>query len=90
VKRNQKGPTLLGVACVITECEPNRVFRFTVGRRGRDEQLALPARAERHGHTTSESFRLKDTLPLKVYWALLGWSSGPRQTAPACRPRWRA
>ena len=78
VKRNQKGPTYWA-ACIITECEPNRAFAFIVGpsvEKGlntwRYELTPNPS----GGTDVTESFRLKDTLPLKVYWALLGWARG--------------
>jgi uncharacterized protein YndB with AHSA1/START domain len=78
VKRNQKGPTYWAT-CVITECEPNKVFGFTVGasvEKGlnswRYELVPNPT----GGTDVTESFRLKDTLPLKIYWALLGWARG--------------
>ena len=77
VKRNQKGPTYWAT-CVITECEPNRAFGFTVGasiEKGLNSwhyELAPSGT----GTEVTESFRLKDTLPLKVYWALLGWARG--------------
>ena len=39
--------------------------------------MALRATPNPSGGTdVTESFRLKDTLPLKVYWALLGWARG--------------
>lgn len=28
------------------------------------------------GTDVTESFRLADTLPLKIYWTLLGWARG--------------
>jgi uncharacterized protein YndB with AHSA1/START domain len=77
VKRNQKGP-IYWATCVITECEPDRAFGFVVGssvEKGLNSwryELA-PSGA---GTDVTESFRLKDTLPLKVYWSLLGWARG--------------
>ena len=77
VKRNQKGPTYWAT-CVITECEPNRAFGFTVGssvEKGLNNWRyeLTPSGA---GTDITESFRLKDALGLKVYWALLGWARG--------------
>jgi uncharacterized protein YndB with AHSA1/START domain len=77
VKRNQKGPTYWAT-CVITECEPHRAFGFTVGssvEKGLNNwHYALePSGA---GTDVTESFRLKETLPLRVYWTLLGWARG--------------
>ena len=77
VKRNQKGPTYWAT-CVITECEPNRAFGFTVGssiEKGLNNWRYELAPAGT-GTDVTESFRLKQTLPLKVYWALLGWARG--------------
>jgi uncharacterized protein YndB with AHSA1/START domain len=77
VKRNQKGPTYWAT-CVITECEPNRAFGFTVGssvEKGLNNwRYGLEASGT--GTDVTESFRLKDVLPMKVYWALLGWARG--------------
>jgi uncharacterized protein YndB with AHSA1/START domain len=77
VKRNQKGPTYW-TTCVITDCEPNQVFEFTVG--PSVEKALNTWRYELQpsggGTDVTESFRLKDALPLRVYWALLGWARG--------------
>lgn len=77
VKRNQKGP-VYWATCVITECEPNRAFGFTVGpsiEKGLNNWRyeLVPSGT---GTDVTESFRLKDALPMKVYWALLGWARG--------------
>jgi uncharacterized protein YndB with AHSA1/START domain len=77
VKRNEKGPTYWAT-CVITECEPNRVFEFTVGssvERGLNNWRYELA-ASGAGTDVTESFRLKEILPLKIYWTLLGWARG--------------
>ena len=78
VKRNEKGPTYWAT-CVITECEPNRAFGFTVGSsvdKGLNNwRYELTANADDTTDVT-ESFRLKETLGLRVYWALLGWARG--------------
>ncbi len=77
VKRNQKGPTYWAT-CVITECEPNRAFGFTVGSSVEKGLNNWRYQLEQKGTGTdvTESFRLKDVLGLKVYWALLGWARG--------------
>jgi uncharacterized protein YndB with AHSA1/START domain len=77
VKRNQKGP-IYWATCVITECEPNQVFGFTVGssvEKGLNSWRyeLVPSGT---GTDVTESFQLKDVLPLRVYWALLGWARG--------------
>jgi uncharacterized protein YndB with AHSA1/START domain len=77
VKRNQKGP-IYWATSVITECEPNRVFEFVVGPSVEKGLNSWRYELEPSGTGTdvTESFRLKDTLPLKVYWSLLGWARG--------------
>lgn len=76
VKRNQKGPTYW-TTCRITACEPGRVFEFTVENRGKPVntwRYEFEPRPE--GCAVTESFQLADTLPLRIYWALLGWARG--------------
>jgi uncharacterized protein YndB with AHSA1/START domain len=77
VKRNERGPTYW-TTCVITACEPNRVFEFIVGpsvEKGLNTWRYELAPAG-DGTDVTESFRLKDALPLRIYWALLGWARG--------------
>lgn len=77
VKRNEKGPTYW-TTCVVTACEPNRVFEFIVGpsvEKGLNTWRYELEPAD-GGTDVTESFRLKDALPLKIYWALLGWARG--------------
>ena len=77
VKRNQKGP-IYWATCVITECVPNQAFGFTVGtsvEKGLNN-WRYELEPDGTGTNVTESFRLKETLPLKVYWALLGWARG--------------
>ena len=76
VKRNQKGPTYWA-ECTVTKVVPNEVFEFAVGPKGKaintwGYELA-PAAA---GTDVTEYFRLTPSLPIKVYWALLGWARG--------------
>jgi uncharacterized protein YndB with AHSA1/START domain len=77
VKRNQRGPTYW-TTCTITECEPNRAFAFTVGPSVEEGLNTWRYELAPSGGGTdlTESFRLKDTLPLKLYWAVLGWARG--------------
>jgi uncharacterized protein YndB with AHSA1/START domain len=78
VKRNQKGP-IYWATCVITECEQDQVFGFTVGEsveKGLNNwRYALVANPT-GGTDITESFRLKDTLAMRLYWGLLGWARG--------------
>jgi uncharacterized protein YndB with AHSA1/START domain len=76
VKRNGWGPTYW-TTCTVTECEPGRVFAFGVGSAKRPLNVwsyrLEPAGA---GTDVTESFQLAPTVPLRVYWALLGWARG--------------
>ena len=77
VKRNERGPTYWS-PCTVTECEPNRVFEFGVGKPGKalnTWRYELEP-ADGGGTDVTESFRLADVLGLKAYWALLGWARG--------------
>ena len=76
VKRNGRGP-VYWTSCTVVASEPGREFAFGVGPPGK----ALNTwryRLEPSGDGTdvTESFELKPTLPLQLYWKLLGWSRG--------------
>ncbi len=76
VKRNGWGP-IYWTTCTVTECEPGRVFAFGVG--SADKPLNVwRYRLEPAGGGTdvTESFQLTPVLPLRIYWALLGWARG--------------
>jgi uncharacterized protein YndB with AHSA1/START domain len=78
VKRNQKGPTYW-TTCIVTACEPGRVFEFGVGptpEKALNTWRYELAPAAGGGTDVTESFRLKPTLGLKLYWAVLGWARG--------------
>ena len=76
VKRNEIGP-VYWTTCRITACEPGREFGF---------EVLLGDRAVNNWHyrfdpvdggtDVTESFRLSPALPLKIYWAALGWARG--------------
>lgn len=76
VKRNGIGP-IYWTHCVVGECEPGRVFAFTVMTGGRPVNTwryeIAPAAT---GCEVTESFELDGNVVLKVYWALLGWARG--------------
>jgi uncharacterized protein YndB with AHSA1/START domain len=77
VKRNQKGPTYWA-ECTVTKVEPNQVFEFGVGPKGKaintwGYELAP---ADGGGTDVTEYFRLTPNLPIRIYWALLGWARG--------------
>ena len=78
VKRNGRPPTYW-TTCVVTASEPGRVFEFGVG--APDKVLntwryeIAPGDAA-GGVDVTESFALTPTLPLRLYWAALGWARG--------------
>jgi hypothetical protein len=73
VKRNGRGP-MYWTKCRITECEPGRSFGFEV--LGPGDRMVNSWRydieANGAGADVTESFRLADSLPTKLYWALAG------------------
>ena len=77
VKRNGRGPTYWS-PCEVTECEPERVFGFAVGSAARpiNRWRYELAPAEGGGTDVTESFRLADSIPTKIYWTLFGWARG--------------
>ena len=76
VKRNGIGP-IYWTECHVTKCEPGKVFEFAVGSRGINVNNWGYTFAEKDGGTdATEYFRLEPSLPLKIYWTLLGWARG--------------
>ncbi|OBK15274.1 SRPBCC family protein [Mycobacterium sp. 1245852.3] len=89
VKRNEKGPTYW-TSCMVTECEPGRVFAFTV----RSRPMGLPIAPKNTvcltwrytfepagddlGTLVTEAFKLDDIPTMRLYWRTLGWLRGPR------------
>lgn len=76
VKRNGIGP-IYWTTCTVLECVPYREFGFGVG------SARKPLNVWRYhlepsgdGTDVTESFALAGIAPLRVYWALLGWSRG--------------
>jgi hypothetical protein len=76
VKRNGKGP-IYWTTCTVTASEPGREFAFGVGPTNRPLNT-WRYRLEPSGNGTdvTESFRLSNTPPLRLYWALFGWTRG--------------
>ncbi|MHB8440150.1 MAG: SRPBCC family protein [Acidimicrobiales bacterium] len=79
VKRNERGPTYW-TTCTVTASEPGREFAFGVGP---DKDRPLNTWGYRieesgDGSDVTEWFRLRPVLPLRIYWALLGWARGKR------------
>lgn len=82
VRRNGRGPTYWS-HCKVTECEPERVFEFGVRTRGmtlNTWRYDLAPVEDGEGVETAtdvtESFRLSPILPMRLYWAVLGWARG--------------
>ena len=76
VKRNGRGPTYWA-ECVVTKVEPNEVFEFGVGPGDKVINTWGYELAPSGGGTdVTEYFRLTPNLPIRVYWALLGWARG--------------
>jgi hypothetical protein len=76
VKRNGRGP-VYWTTCTVIASEPGREFAFGVGSSARPLNV-WRYRLEPAGDGTdvTESFDLANILPLRLYWALLGWARG--------------
>ncbi|MBJ8346540.1 SRPBCC family protein [Antrihabitans sp. YC2-6] len=79
VKRNQVGP-IYWTTCKVVACEPGREFAFVVlGPGGITVNKWGYRLEERNGGTdVTEFFELAGVLPLRLYWAVLGWARGKR------------
>jgi len=76
VKRNGIGP-VYWAPCKVTACEPERVFEFAVvGPGGRLNTWGYRLEPHDGGTLVTEYFRLSPTLPLRVYWTVLGGLRG--------------
>lgn len=76
VKRNGRGPTYWS-PCTVTECEPGSVFAFAVGKPGAPLNVwRYELTAVEGGTDVTESFQISQNLPMRIYWALLGWARG--------------
>jgi hypothetical protein len=76
VKRNGKGPTYW-TTCTVMASEPGRAFAFGVG--SGDKPLNVwryELAPSGEGTDVTESFTLAQTVPLRIYWACLGWARG--------------
>jgi hypothetical protein len=57
--------------------EPNREFAFGVGRSNKPLNVwRYRIEPGGDGADVTESFELANILPLRLYWALLGWARG--------------
>ncbi len=76
VKRNGRGP-VYWTNCVVNSCVPGAEFGFDVLTGGKPTNTwTYRIEAAGGGSDVTESFRLAPTLPLKLYWALFGWTRG--------------
>ncbi len=76
VKRNGKGPTYWS-NCVVTACVPGTEFGFDVVQGDKTmNSWAYRIEPVDGGSDVTESFRLADSVAMKIYWALLGWARG--------------
>jgi uncharacterized protein YndB with AHSA1/START domain len=72
VKRNGVGPTYWS-GCRVTRCEPERVFEFAVGTESTTvTNWGYRLEPEGTGTRVTEYYRLEATLPLRLYWLVLG------------------
>jgi uncharacterized protein YndB with AHSA1/START domain len=78
VKRNEKGP-VYWTKCTVTACEAGKEFAFGVGEPGKAlNTWSYRLEPSGEGTDVTESFRLTENLPLRIYWSLFGWSRGRR------------
>lgn len=72
VKRNGVGPTYWS-PCRVTKCEPERVFEFSVGTKEVTvNNWGYELQPDGDGTLVTEYFRLEPSLPVRLYWLLLG------------------
>ena len=76
VKRNGVGPTYW-TTCVVSACVPGSTFGFDVLTGGKAlNTWTYTIEPAAGGSDVTESFRLAHTLPLRLYWAVLGRARG--------------
>ncbi len=76
VKRNGIGP-VYWTTCVVSSCIPGSEFAFDVLTGGKAlNTWAYRIAPSGDGSDVTESFRLADTMSLRLYWAVLGWARG--------------
>ena len=76
VKRNGVGP-VYWTPCKVTACEPGKEFGFAVYGGGKPiNNWHYALEPVEGGTSVTESFRLADSGPTKLYWTLLGWARG--------------
>jgi uncharacterized protein YndB with AHSA1/START domain len=76
VKRNGKGP-IYWTTCTVLASEPGKEFTFGVGKSDKPLNVwSYTMESSGDGTDVTESFTLSPTAPLRLYWALFGWSRG--------------
>ena len=76
VKRNGRGPTYW-TKCKVLVSEPGKEFTFGVMNAGKAlNTWSYKIKPKGEGCEVTESFELAPILPMKIYWALLGWARG--------------
>jgi uncharacterized protein YndB with AHSA1/START domain len=76
VKRNGRGP-IYWTTCTVSACEPGRQFAFAVGPSNKPMNVwSYQLSPSDDGTDVTESFQLSPTAPLRLYWALFGWTRG--------------
>ena len=72
VKRNGVGPVYWS-GCQVTQCVENEVFEFSVGTDSTTvNNWGYRLEPEGEGTRVTEYFRLEPSLPVRLYWLLLG------------------
>ena len=72
VKRNGIGPTYWSL-CRVTTCVPNEVFEFSVGTRDLTlNNWGYRLEPDGGGTRVTEYFRIEPSLPMRLYWTVLG------------------
>jgi uncharacterized protein YndB with AHSA1/START domain len=82
VKRNGRGPTYW-TKCTVTASEPGREFTFVVGTPEK-HPMTWSYRFEAAGQggtDVTESYRLEDQAPMRLYWKLFGKARGRTNAA---------
>ena len=76
VKRNGRGPTYWA-ECTVKKVEPNQVFEFAVGPKGKAiNTWGYQLEPAGDGTDVTEYFRLTPARPIRIYWALAGRARG--------------
>ena len=77
VRRNGRGP-VYWTACTVVTCDPGREFAFAAAGPGGTTVNTWRYQLEpvEGGTDVTESFELADTLPMRLYWMIVGFARG--------------